>query len=60
MPALARTLPQAQGPASGSLRRRNPRDVYRSGAAGAYGDCDLALAVVVWLLEAGRHFDASW
>jgi hypothetical protein len=34
--------------------------VYRSGAAGAYGDFDLALAGAADLIEADRHFDASW
>jgi hypothetical protein len=34
--------------------------VYRSGGAGAYGDCDLALAVVVGLIKAEWYFDASW
>jgi hypothetical protein len=36
----ARTSPQPRGPASGSLRRRNPRKVCCDSPASLYGDCD--------------------
>lgn len=44
-------IAKAWRPASGSLRRKNPRDMNRSGAAGTYGDCGSALAVVLSFIE---------
>ena len=48
------TEPHAQGPASGSLRRRNPREGVLRRSSALYGDCDLPQVIVVVVVQAAK------
>ena len=54
MPAHARTSPQPGGPASGSLRRRSPREDLARRFSEVYGDCRFEQ-----IAEEGDE-DAAW